>query len=85
MPAQPSPGPADDAVRAAVLRHLLDLYPAWLTDDELARAIGLAGDDAAGRAVRDLAADGVVHRRDGFVLPSRAAVACAAVLGELSA
>jgi hypothetical protein len=84
MPFQPLPAHADAVLRAAVLRHLIDLYPAWLTADEATRAVGSADASAARRALRDLEADGLLHRRDDFVLPSRAAVACAALLGELS-
>jgi hypothetical protein len=78
--------PADDdlRVRAAVFEHLLRVYPAWLTEDELTRAVGGHGEPCA-RAVRDLAADGLVHRRDAFVLPTQAAVASAALLSDAPA
>jgi hypothetical protein len=77
------PDPADDdrRLRAAVFEHLIRLYPAWLAEDELARAVGEPEEPCA-RAVRDLAADGLVHRRDVFVLPTRAAVTTAALLSD---
>lgn len=75
--------PADDdrRLRVAVFEHLLRLYPAWLTEDELARAVGEPEEPCA-RAVRDLAADGLVHRRDAFVVPTRAAVTSASLLSD---
>jgi hypothetical protein len=73
--------PADDdaIVEAAVLRQLLFLHPVQVTFDELLREIAVepedfAQRDAVERAVRDLAAAGLVHRREGFVIPSRAAL-----------
>jgi hypothetical protein len=81
---RPQPADADLRLRAAVLEHLLGLYPAWLAEDELARALA-EPDEPCGRAVRDLAADGLVHRRDAFVLPTRAAVCAAALLSDASA
>jgi hypothetical protein len=80
----PDPADADRRLRAAVLDHLLGLYPAWLTEDELAAAAGEAEESCA-RAVRDLAADGLVHRRGAFVLPTRAAVCSAALLSDAPA
>ena len=70
----------DDAiVQAAVLRQLLALHPIQLTLGELVREIaGGAGDfaltDAVERAVRELAAAGLVNRHGDVVLPSRAAL-----------
>ncbi|WP_022928679.1 hypothetical protein [Patulibacter americanus] len=78
---RPDPADADRRLRAALLEHLLRLYPAWLTEGELARAVA-EHDEPCGRAVRDLAADGLVHRRDAFVLPTRAAVCAAALLSD---
>jgi hypothetical protein len=68
----------DEGVEAAVLQQLLDLHPARLTPSELIRELGadrgFAERDAVERAVRDLAAAGLLHRGDGFVAPSRAAL-----------
>lgn len=78
------PADADRALRAAVFEHLLVLYPAWLAEDEIARALG-EPDEPCSRAVRDLAGDGLVHRREAFVLPTRAAVCAAALLSDAPA
>jgi len=69
----------DESTAAAVLQQLLDLYPARLTLDELRREFGCDPDDfaeldAVERAVHDLHTAGLLHRGDGFVTPSRAAV-----------
>ncbi|HET9197697.1 MAG TPA: hypothetical protein VFN92_05495 [Solirubrobacterales bacterium] len=68
----------DEAVESAVLSQLLDLHPAQLTLEELRREMGEDGDfaarDALQRAVRDLAAVGLVHRGAEFVTPTRAAL-----------
>lgn len=68
----------DEAVESAVLHQLLDLHPAQLTLEELKREMGgghdFADRDALERAVRDLAAVGLVHRGKEFVVPTRAAV-----------
>ncbi len=75
----------DEDVRdqVAVLRHVLDLHPETLTLDELMREmlIGVsssfefaAEDDATRRAVRDLAAVGLLHEEGRRILPTRAAV-----------
>jgi len=74
-----NPAAEDKAIEAAVLRQLLALYPAQLTVEELNREIaGEEGDfalvDAVERAVRELAAAGLVHRNGEVVLPSRAAL-----------
>lgn len=80
------PAEEDDAIEAAVLRHLLSLHPAQIVFDELLREI--AGDpedfaerDAIERAVRDLAAAGLLHRNGEVVLPSRAALRFDELLG----
>lgn len=69
----------DLTTESAVLRQLLDLHPAQLTVAELVREIGgeqpgFAERDAIERAVRDLGGVGLLHRRDDFVLPTRAAL-----------
>jgi hypothetical protein len=74
-----NPAAEDKAIEAAVLRQLLALYPVQLTLDELNREIAgeeddFAVQDAVERAVRELAAAGLVHRNGEVVLPSRAAL-----------
>jgi hypothetical protein len=74
-----SPANQDAVVEAAVLRQLLHLHPAQVTLAELLREIGggsagFAETDAISRAVRDLTAAGLLHTREDFVLPSRAAL-----------
>jgi hypothetical protein len=69
----------DAAVEAAVLRQLLAHHPTQIVFDELLREIAadsedFAQRDAVERAVRDLASAGLLHRRDQFVIPSRAAL-----------
>jgi hypothetical protein len=69
----------DEGIESAVLRQLLDLHPALLTVEELIREIaggrsGFVEQDAVERAVRDLAATGLLHRGDEFVSPTRAAL-----------
>lgn len=69
----------DLATESAVLQQLLALHPAQLTVAELVREIGgelpdFAARDAIDRAIRDLSGVGLLHRRDDFVLPSRAAL-----------
>lgn len=69
----------DEEVQVGVLRHLLDLHPVQLTDEELVREV--VGDpddftecDAVRRAVGVLVATGLVHRQGRFVFPTRAAL-----------
>jgi hypothetical protein len=74
-----TPVEADTATEAAVLGQLLDLHPVLVTLDELVREIiagaeDFAARDAVERAVRDLAAAGLLHRNGDLVLPSRAAL-----------
>lgn len=69
----------DEGAESAVLRQLLDLHPTHLTLAELVREIGgdhggFAERDAIERAVRDLAAVGLLHQSDEFVTPTRAAL-----------
>lgn len=74
-----SPVPDEDAAdQAAVLTHLLLLYPAQLTYEELLRElVDDPGDfdqrDDVERAVRDLVRAGLLHRVGAFVFPTRAA------------
>ena len=63
----------DAATESAVLQLVLALHPTALSFEELMRELG--GDrDAAERAVRDLAGAGLLHRKESFVAPTRAAL-----------
>lgn len=69
----------DETMESAVLRQLLDLHPARLTLEELAREVAgnggsFAERDAVERAVRDLTGTGLLHRGEEFVAPTRAAL-----------
>lgn len=69
----------DESIESAVLRQLLDLHPTQVTLEELTREMSsdrrvFAERDAVERAVRDLAATGLLHRGEDFVTPSRAAL-----------
>jgi hypothetical protein len=67
----------DDRDQAAVLQQLLFIYPEPITREELVREMTLAGTepDWIERAIRDLAASGLLHRRDDdLLIPTRAAV-----------
>jgi len=71
---------ARDAItESAVLQQVLDLHPAQVTLEELTREIGgeaagFAERDAIDRAARNLSGAGLLHLRDSFVLPTRAAL-----------
>ena len=66
--------------QAAVLRHVLSLYPQTLTESELLKEMIGGGEEAFSerdryrRAVRDLARGGLLNVEDGPVIPTRAAV-----------
>jgi hypothetical protein len=72
----------DEREQRAVLRFVLELYPATLTQDELLRELTGGGSkehsesDAVGRAIRDLAASSLLHRlgEDEMLRPTRAAM-----------
>jgi hypothetical protein len=69
----------DVATESAVLQQVLDLHPASLTLAELVREMGgeqrRPGErETIERAVRDLAAAGLLHHSDDFVRPTRAAL-----------
>lgn len=70
----------DDRDQTAVLRHVLSLHPETLTLDELVREMisfsspQSSERDAVQRAVRDLAAVGLLHAEGSRVFPTRAAV-----------
>jgi hypothetical protein len=74
----------DDREQAAVLRLVLDLHPATLTQDELLRELAggrpkeFSETDWVQRAIRELAASGLLHRLgdDEMVRPTRAALRC---------
>jgi hypothetical protein len=74
-----TPAEEDARTEAAVLRWLLALHPSRLTFEELLRQVcenpeDFAQRDAVERAVRDLAAAGLLHCGDELVMPSRAAL-----------
>jgi hypothetical protein len=65
--------------QAAVLTHVLALHPAHLTTNELARELvavptDFESQDRFERAVRDLAAVGLLHVCGELILPTRAAL-----------
>jgi hypothetical protein len=67
----------DDRDQAAVLQQLLFIYPEPITREELVREMTLADSepDWIDRAIRDLAASGLLHRRDDdLLIPTRAVV-----------
>jgi DNA-binding HxlR family transcriptional regulator len=69
----------DEDFESVVLQRLLDLHPTQLTVSELSRELGgdrggFAERDALERAIRDLAAAGLLHRSEEFVAPTRAAL-----------
>jgi hypothetical protein len=69
----------DLAMQSTVLQRVLDAHPARLTADELIRelageAAGFGDCDAIERAARDLGGVGLIHTRDEFVTPTRAAL-----------
>lgn len=72
----------DEREEAAVLRRILEIHPQTLTQDELIRELTGGGSrafseaDAVRRAVRALAAAGLLHRpgADEIVRSTRAAV-----------
>ncbi|MBF6619430.1 MAG: hypothetical protein ITG02_04275 [Patulibacter sp.] len=74
----------DEQLERAVLLHLFFESPAMLTDDEVRRALAadesFAERDAIDRAVRDLAAAGVLRRVHGVVALTRAAARTAHLL-----
>jgi hypothetical protein len=69
----------DDATQSALLQQVIALHPTQVTTEELIRELAgespdFAERDAIERAVRDLAAAGLLHHREGFVAPTRAAL-----------
>ncbi|HEV2791417.1 MAG TPA: hypothetical protein VGV69_09000 [Solirubrobacterales bacterium] len=77
----------DEGVESAVLRQLLELHPTRLTMGELTREFssrggGFAERDAVERAVRELAATGLLHQGEEFVAPTRAALRFSELLDQ---
>ena len=70
---QPTPVEQDDRIDGVVLAMLLDADAQcpW-TDDEVARELG--GDASTVDCLGRLAGAGLIHRLDGFVFATRAAV-----------
>lgn len=69
----------DLATESAVLQLVLDLHPTLLTVTEIVREVagedaGFAERDAVERAVRDLSGAGLLHQRQAFATPTRAAL-----------
>lgn len=60
----------DAAAQRAVLSLVIDEHPTLLTPEDLAMEI--EGEDAVGRAVRDLTAIGLLRREGGSVARDRA-------------
>ncbi len=74
-----TPAAEDAATESAVLQQVLDFHPTQVTVADLVREVGgdgvdFAERDAVERAIRDLAAAGLLHRHDAFVVPTRAAL-----------
>jgi len=69
----------DQAYEAAVLRRMIELHPTTLTVAEVVRELvgedaSFAERDAIERAARELSGSGLLHLRDDFVTPTRAAL-----------
>lgn len=65
----------DAALESALLQQVLALHPTAITMAELGRELGEdPNGDALRRAVRDLAAAGLLNRSGELVLPTRAAL-----------
>lgn len=84
---QATTGDQDDGDQASVLREILFIYPEPITGEELIRekTIGsseFAERDRIERAIRDLTAIGLLHRRDDdLLIPTRAAVRAYVLFG----
>jgi len=70
---------ADAATESAVLQQLITLHPIQVTVAELIREVSgeaptFRERDAIERAVRDLTGAGLLHDREAFVIPTRAAL-----------
>jgi len=80
---------ADHRDQAAVLRHVLSIYPEVLTEEDLIREMtggasspAFADRDRIDRARRDLIAGGLLHEDGKLVLPTRPAVLCHSLLED---
>jgi hypothetical protein len=74
-----TPAEADRKVERVVLAFLLDEHPNQLTVAEVSWALNASSaeferGDAVERAVRELVGAGLLHCRDGYVLPTKAAL-----------
>jgi hypothetical protein len=80
-----TPAEEDAIIEAAVLQQLLFLHPTQLSLTELVRELSEGDDfterDTIERAVRDLAAVGLLHRNGELLAPTRAALRFDALLG----
>lgn len=75
----------DTQAEYVVLTFLLDEHPTQLTIPEVSQALNAVPDsfttfDAVERAVVELVGVGLLHCRDGFVLPTRVALYSARLL-----
>jgi hypothetical protein len=69
----------DVATESVVLQLLLDLHPTLLTINEVVREVAgedpsFAERDSIERAVRDLSGAGLLHHKEEFAIPTRAAL-----------
>jgi hypothetical protein len=73
-----SPAEADRKTERAVLAFLLDEHPRELTIPEVSRAFNPKATDSGGdeveRAILELVGARLLHCREGFVMPTRAAL-----------
>jgi hypothetical protein len=73
-----TPVAQDAKTERLVLAFLIAEYPVQLTIAELSLALNdredFAGRDAVERAMRELVAAGLLHRKGAFVAPTRAAL-----------
>lgn len=80
-----TPDEEDRQVQHAVLLFALSSDPALLSEDEIVLAVASNPDDFAERdavlrALRDLGASGLLHYRNNFAQPTRAATRAAELL-----
>jgi hypothetical protein len=77
-PDSASPAEADRTTERAVLAFLIEEHPSELTIPEVSWAFNPRGSDSEGdaveRAIRELVGARLLHCRDGFVMPTRAAL-----------
>lgn len=80
-----TPDELDRQTQHAVLQFALECDPALLSDEEIVLAIAVDPDDAGERdsvirALGELSANGLMHHRNGFAQPTRAATRAAQLL-----